>query len=129
MAHSANAFRKVLVLAPPMGGIGGIQNYTAALVRGLCDALGDAGVKMIAVPAEPKLRANGDLALGAPAKLRFLSCAIAGALLWRPDLVICTHIGVAPVARLVRKVTGVPYWLVLHGIEAWGSLPPAKELP
>jgi phosphatidyl-myo-inositol dimannoside synthase len=127
MAHSANAFRKVLVFAPPMGAIGGIQNYTAALVRGLRDVLGDAGVKMIAVPAEPKIRANGDLALGAPAKLRFLSRAIAGALLWWPDLVICTHIGVAPVARLVRKVTGVPYWLVLHGIEAWGSLPPAKE--
>jgi hypothetical protein len=29
-------------------------------------------------------------------------------------------------AQLINKYTKIPYWLVFHGIEVWGKLPPVK---
>src|SRR5438874_1789745 len=37
----------------------------------------------------------------------------------RPQLVVTTHLHFAPAARWLKKVAGVPYWVVAHGIEAW----------
>jgi len=44
---------KILVLAPPIGTAGGIQNYTATYVRALREVTGEKNMRMIAVPAEP----------------------------------------------------------------------------
>ncbi len=105
-----------------MGGIGGVQNYTRALVRALQSILGESSVRLCAVPAAPIARTDGALALSAGTKLRFLASALSAGCLWRPDVVICMHIGMAPAARLIRNVTGIPYWQVLHGIEVWRDL-------
>jgi phosphatidylinositol alpha-1,6-mannosyltransferase len=117
---------KILVLAPPMGATGGIQNYTTTLVRALKEIVGDSNVCMVAVPAEAASRRDGNAALGPVTKLRFLLSAISAALFWRPRLVLCTHLAVSPVARMIHRITGTPYWVVLHGIEVWCELPPAK---
>ena len=117
---------KILVLAPPMGAVGGIQNYTAALVRALGEIIGEKNVRMVAVPAEAAKRADGSAALGGVAKIRFLLAAMTNAVFWRPQLVVCAHVGISPVARLVQRLTGTPYWVVLHGIEVWGELAQAK---
>ena len=37
----------------------------------------------------------------------------------KPDLIITTHINFTPVAFLLKKLLGIPYWTVAHGIEAW----------
>jgi phosphatidylinositol alpha-1,6-mannosyltransferase len=117
---------KILVLAPPMGGTGGIQNYTATLVRALREINGEKNVRMVAVPAEAAARADGNIALGRVTKLRFLTSAIAAAIFWRPQLVLCAHVGISPVARLIQRLTGAPYWVMLYGIEVWCELAPAK---
>ncbi|HEY4838211.1 MAG TPA: glycosyltransferase family 4 protein [Candidatus Acidoferrales bacterium] len=117
---------KILVLAPPMGGTGGIQNYTAALARALGEINGTENVRMVAVPAEPTARADGNAALGSITKIRFLLNAIAAAIFWRPQLVICTHLGVSEVARIIHRITGAPYWVILHGIEVWCELALSK---
>ena len=40
--------------------------------------------------------------------------------LWqRPDLIITTHIHFTVVAHQLKRLTGVPYWAVAHGVEAW----------
>ncbi len=119
--------RSVLVLTPSLKDVGGIQSYTRQLVDALSEILGKDSVRTVAISAEPKLASDGRVALGPFAKLRFGVAASAAAILWRPDLVICTHIGVAPVARLIEKVTRIPYWLTLHGIEVWGDLSPVKS--
>jgi glycosyltransferase involved in cell wall biosynthesis len=43
----------------------------------------------------------------------------------RPDLIITTHLNFAPIARLLNYLTGTPYWIVVHGIEAWDITKPS----
>ncbi|HLX00310.1 MAG TPA: glycosyltransferase family 4 protein [Candidatus Acidoferrales bacterium] len=117
---------KVLVLAPPMGTAGGIQQYTATLVAALAKILGEENVRLVAVASQAEARADGSLALRKSVKLLFLTRVLWGAITWRPDLVICTHLGVAPAALKVKSLFHKPYWVVLHGIEVWGNLPPMK---
>lgn len=40
--------------------------------------------------------------------------------LWkRPQLVIATHLNFTPVAYWLKRLTGIPYWAVAHGVDAW----------
>jgi glycosyltransferase involved in cell wall biosynthesis len=118
---------KTLVLAPPMGSTGGVQRYTATLVRSLKDIQGTKNVRIVTVSAEPQLHDDGELALSLDTKVRFFAASVMQALIWRPQLIICAHIGVAPAARVIHRLLGVPYWVVLYGIEVWGDLPRRKE--
>jgi glycosyltransferase involved in cell wall biosynthesis len=118
---------KVLVLASPMGTTGGVQTYTNTLVRSLEHILGKQNVYLLAVSAEPRLRSDGEFALSAFVKLKFFAASLLKAIFWRPQLVICTHLGVGSVGRVIKQITGTPYWMVLHGIEVWGDVG-AKKL-
>lgn len=118
---------KVLVLAPPLQAVGGIQNYVQTLFAALQSVLGKDGVKIVAVPGEPERRDDGSSALPPFVKLRFLASALAAAISWTPDLIICAHIGVAPAGRIIQKLTRIPYWVILYGIEVWSELSPAKQ--
>ncbi|MFZ0785874.1 MAG: glycosyltransferase family 4 protein [Candidatus Acidiferrales bacterium] len=126
MTERPKGKRKVLVLAPSLKSIGGVQNYIRTLVDALRVVLGSERVRLVTIAADPEARADGSLALSGPVKLRFLGSAVATALSWSPDLIICAHVGLAPAARIVQKLTRTPYWLMLYGIEVWGDLPPAK---
>ena len=126
MTEKLKGKRKVLVLAPSLKSVGGIQNYVRTLVDALNVVLGSDRVRVVAVAGDPEVRGDGNLALSRPVKLRFLGSAVATAVSWSPDLIICAHVGLAPAARLIQKITRTPYWLTLYGIEVWGDLPPAK---
>jgi phosphatidylinositol alpha-1,6-mannosyltransferase len=119
---------KILVLAPPMGATGGVQRYTATLIDALNDILGSKNVRVVSVSAEPQPRHDGELALTLRTKARFFASAMVQALVWRPQIIICAQIGVAPAGRVIRRLLGIPYWVVLYGIEVWGDLPPNKEV-
>ena len=82
---------------------------------------------MVAVSSDPEVQADGRLVLRPFVKVRFLLSAIAAAMSWSPDLIICTHVGLAPVARLLQKLRGLRYWVVLYGIEVWGELSTSKR--
>ena len=127
MTTSSARRRKVLILAPSLQSIGGVQNYIRTLLVALRDQLGTDSVRMVEVSADPAIRDDGSSGLRAQVKLRFLATAFADAVWWSPDLIICAHIGVAPVARYIQKVKRIPYWVVLYGIEVWGELPPSKR--
>jgi glycosyltransferase involved in cell wall biosynthesis len=43
----------------------------------------------------------------------------------RPDLVISTHLNFTDAAYWLKRLTGIPYWTVAHGIEAWGIQNPS----
>jgi phosphatidyl-myo-inositol dimannoside synthase len=122
----SHGIKKVLVLSPSLQSIGGVQSYTRTLASALEEILGAGCVRLLTVGAESQPRRDGTVALKTSVKLRFAVHAFSTAIVWRPELVIATHIGVAPVARLIKKYTKIPYWLVLHGIEVWGKLPPVK---
>ena len=127
MAERPARSLKVLVLAPPLQAVGGIQNYVQTLFAALQNVVGEDDVRIVAVPGEPERRDDGSSALPPFVKLRFLASALAAAISWSPDLIICAHIGVAPAGRIIQKLTRIPYWVVLYGIEVWGELSPAKQ--
>lgn len=117
---------KVLVLAPPMQTTGGVQRYTDALVRALRELLGGDRVRMVAV-GQGSRETGGQRRLKAEVKGRFVGKALWEATRWRPDLVICTHVGLAPVGWLLWMLGRCAYWVVAYGIEVWGALPFWKQ--
>ncbi len=53
---------------------------------------------------------------------------ILGQGLWqRPNLVITTHLNFTVVAYWLKRLTGIPYWTVAHGVEAWNIQRPALQ--
>jgi glycosyltransferase involved in cell wall biosynthesis len=43
------------------------------------------------------------------------------------DLTVCSILALAPVAATIRFVYKTPFWVVCHGTEVWGPLPPYKR--
>ncbi|MEP0869907.1 glycosyltransferase family 4 protein [Trichocoleus desertorum AS-A10] len=41
------------------------------------------------------------------------------ALKQRPKLVLCGHLNFAPVAYWLNHFTGIPYWILVYGVDAW----------
>jgi glycosyltransferase involved in cell wall biosynthesis len=65
-----------------------------------------------------------------PLPLRTLVFAsqIVGQGIWqKPDLAIATHLNFTPAAYWLKRLTGIPYWTVAHGIDAWNIQRPALK--
>ncbi|GAB4161809.1 MAG: hypothetical protein Fur0046_40400 [Cyanobacteria bacterium J069] len=45
----------------------------------------------------------------------------------RPDLILCGHLHFAPVARALHRLTGIPYWIFVYGIDAWNVQNPLQQ--
>jgi glycosyltransferase involved in cell wall biosynthesis len=41
------------------------------------------------------------------------------ALTKKPDLIICGHINFSPLALQVFNLLKIPYWVIIHGVDAW----------
>lgn len=113
---------RVLVLAPSLKRLGGIQRYATTLIQALKDLCGKENVRLVSLhlpdgPGGPVARATAE-----NAKLWFGMAALREGLAWRPDLVICAHVGIAPLGRLLRVVGVSPYWVIAYGIDVWGRL-------
>jgi glycosyltransferase involved in cell wall biosynthesis len=117
---------KILLLTQPMERAGGIQRYTATLTQALKDLLGDPCVHSMAIHQAPNRSRNGRFSRGL--KLGFVWQAAREAMRWRPDLILCTHLALGPIAWLLANLRRRPYWIVVHGIEAWGYLPFFKRV-
>lgn len=37
----------------------------------------------------------------------------------RPNLILCGHLNFAPIAYLLDRWLGIPYWIVVYGVDAW----------
>jgi phosphatidylinositol alpha-1,6-mannosyltransferase len=116
------------VLTPSLRNSGGIQRYTRTLTRALEEIVGSPNVRTIAA-GDPRVSPRtGRIKLSAPARLGFAWRAFCGAVRWRPDLIICTHLSLGPAGWAAQLITRSPYWIVLHGIEAWRELPYWKRI-
>jgi glycosyltransferase involved in cell wall biosynthesis len=88
--------------------------------------LGHPNVRCVSIP-EPE---NGSGArFSAGFKLRFGWQAIRESTRWKPDLIICSHVGLGPIGWLLANVGKHPYWIVVYGIEGWAELPGWKKEP
>jgi len=65
--------------------------------------------------------------LSSRTKWQFGRQSLAEAARWRPDLIICVHLALGPVGWLLAVLGRRPFWIVVHGIEAWVPLPLAKR--
>lgn len=126
--RDANTVLRTLVLTPSLQSSGGIQRYTRTLTRALEEILGSSNVRMTAV-GEPNVNARtGRIKLPASARLRFAWRAFCAVVRWHPNLIICTHLSLGPTGWAARLFTRRPYWIVVHGIEAWRELPYWKRI-
>jgi glycosyltransferase involved in cell wall biosynthesis len=117
--------KSLLVLAPPMEGPGGIQRYTETLTRALEDLLGRENVWQMSLPEVSA--GAGEARIPWALKCRFAWQAVWEAVRQRPELIVCTHLALAPIGWLAGMLARRPYWVVVHGIEAWGVLPTWKR--
>src|ERR1700730_12112415 len=101
---------KVLVIAPPMASPGGIQRYTATLIRALQELLGDQNVRCRAIPAGAGMKGNGRFSMRL--KLLFGRQSVWEAARWRPNLIICTHLALGPIGWLLANLGSRRYWIV-----------------
>lgn len=122
---------RILILATDIYTRSGIARYTYTLASTLADLLGPENVDVLALLAygdpsdlHPRFRVLGPVTdrLTAAAKVRFAMKALALARN-KYDLIVCSHLSLAPVAGAIRFVYRTPFWVVCHGIEAWRPIP------
>jgi len=121
---------RILILTPDIYTRGGIARYTATLASALGDLIGPENVDVQPLlgagggESSPKYRVLDPITsrLTAASKFRFAAKAL-GLGPRKYDLTICTHIGLSPVAGLVRLLFGTPFWVTCHGREAWPRFP------
>ncbi len=104
----------VLVLSTDSKTYGGIQRYAQMWAQ----ALFELGYR----PRTVALWRNGvrpDTRIGGARTIRFVISALLVSVLRRPKATICTHIGLSPVAMLLKKIFGIPYAVSLHGDDSW----------
>ncbi|HEV2380400.1 MAG TPA: glycosyltransferase family 4 protein [Terriglobia bacterium] len=127
---------KVLILATDIYTRGGIARYTATLATALGQLMGPSSVDLLPLlddserrftPKEYRILEATTAKLRMIQKIRHaaraLRCANSGS-----DLVVCSHVGLAPIAALIRLRHGTPYFVVCHGSEAWEVLPRLKRV-
>ncbi|MBI3878484.1 MAG: glycosyltransferase family 4 protein [Verrucomicrobia bacterium] len=120
-------------------GKGGIQVFTNYFIRALEQLLPDSAISIFSKndtslpPLSARISPTRFRSAGWwPAALRtsvFSAQIVRRALAERPDLVISTHVNFTPVARWLRRLAGLRYVTVAHGVDVWGvrsgSLPQA----
>ncbi len=136
MTSKPKSRRRIQLWCPELFAVGGIQAYSRHFLDAL---LRSDQVELTDVLTRNDERVPPEFA--APASTRFTLCGKNGAsaerwtfaaaltraaLARRPNLIITTHLYFAPLARWLRRLTGIPFWAVAHGFEAWDSLSPAR---
>ena len=87
---------KVLILAPSLKIVGGIQRYVLTLTKALEDLFGKECVRLLSLDLPGNVEGLVPRTVAGGAKLRFVTTALCEAAAWRPDLVICAHVGEQP---------------------------------
>lgn len=116
---------------------GGIQVYSFFLLQAIQSLYfdteyhiflkNDTGVTpdFVSLP-NSKFYLNGRWVL--PLRTAAFTTQIMGRGIWqRPNLVISTHLNFAVAAYWLKRLAGIPYWTVVHGVEAWDIQRPALE--
>ncbi len=108
---------------------GGIQVYSAFLLTALQTLYPDQSYTVLlkhdtkAVPGfaflpSTQFRFAGNVPLAL--RTGVFAAQLIGLALWqRPHLVIATHLNFTVAAYWLKRFTGIPYWTIAHGVEAW----------
>src|SRR6185437_16070655 len=100
------------------GGEGGIARYN----RDLLEALASAGYSVRALPraARKGFALPGGIQQDPPrrGRIAFAVAALLAGIRYRPELVFCGHLFLAPLAFLIARLTRAKLIIQMHGIEA-----------
>jgi glycosyltransferase involved in cell wall biosynthesis len=116
---------------------GGIQVYSNFLLETLHSLYPDVSYSIFLkhdahVPREKSSRKNLQFhcAGGFPQSLRtpaFAAQVLSSGFWRKPSLVISTHVNFTIAAYWLKRFTGIPYWAVAHGVDAWDIQDPALQ--
>ncbi|MBG1271188.1 glycosyltransferase family 4 protein [Nostoc sp. WHI] len=111
---------------------GGIQVYSIFLLQALQDLYPEANYDVFLKYDKHNLKQPQNLQFltstrfhyfGQFAKLLqtilFATKIIILAIFQRPTIVISTHVNYATACYILKLITGIPYWVVAHGLEVW----------
>ena len=111
--------------------MGGIQVFSRFFIRALGECLPEAEFSVLSkndnsfpVLPLPAGRNRFTCAGWWPRAIRtpaFACRLLAHTLRHRPDLVLTTHVNFSPVASWAKRLAGVPYVAVAHGVDVWGA--------
>ena len=122
--------RRLHIWMPDWVGPGGIQAYSRNLVFACADLLPETKITVLvrngAMPRSALPKGTSGRTTGrVPARWRrfvYGLMLMVMVIVDPPELVIITHLHFAPLARFLSRLCGFRYWVVAHGIEAWGIL-------
>jgi phosphatidylinositol alpha-1,6-mannosyltransferase len=105
------------------GGRGGIAQYNRDLIQALLPRAGGAPVEILPrlAPDAAALPAGARQQRPVMSRWRYALRAFWTGLRRRPGVVLCGHLYMAPLARLVARLTGAPLVVQLHGVEIWNA--------
>ncbi|TYQ23365.1 glycosyltransferase family 4 protein [Pseudanabaena sp. UWO311] len=109
---------------------GGIQVYSAFLIQALEQVLPDSDRHVF---LKNDTHATEDIEFDEQTKISFAgrwkstfwhtpifaAQVLLAAIKDRPDLIICGHINFSPLAAKIFNLLKIPYWVIVHGIDAW----------
>lgn len=106
---------------------GGIQTYSGFLLQALRQLYPDLQADVFLMhdrgwQQSNAMRSRFHFTGNWPSRLRapaFAVNALAAGIRQQPDLVISTHLNFTIAAYWLKRLTGIPYWAVAHGFEAW----------
>ncbi|MBC6434749.1 glycosyltransferase, partial [Nostoc sp. HG1] len=111
---------------------GGIQVYSTFLLKALQDVYIEANYDVFLKYDKRNLKQRQNLQFLSLTKFHyfgdlprllqtilFATKIIILAILQRPTIVISTHVNYATACYVLKLLTGIPYWVVAHGLEVW----------
>jgi glycosyltransferase involved in cell wall biosynthesis len=129
MQHTTSQFKLHLWFPNMFGFKGGIQVYSAFLLNALQDLYPEFNYH---VSLKHDVQTSPDINYLSKTRFQFsgrfapqcrtfvfASQIIAQGLIQRPNLVISTHLNFAVAGHCLKRLTGTPYWVVAHGVDAW----------
>ena len=129
MSLQAHDVARIQVWAPQVAGFGGgITEFSRQLIRVLAKSY---SVRVVS-KLDPSHTIGSTFVSGAggwPSKLQsliFCLKALIQAIIWRPQLIVCTHLNFGPVAYWLQRLLKLPYVLVAHGVDVHKDLSPAR---
>lgn len=96
---------KILFLASDLNQTGGIQRYNKNLLR----AISESGEEVFLI----------EFKNGLTEKISFVFKLFIKVLQLKPDIIICSHINLAPIGYFLKVFLGKKYLVITHGIEVW----------
>lgn len=115
---------------------GGIATYSRHIARAIVSVVGAERMRMYVQHDRSEGRSrelDGARHSGtgfAPARLRAAAFAMrvaVAAIRDRPRLIIATHLQYGRLAKWIGSRLDIPYWLIVHGVEAWEATNPALQ--